>query len=135
MLRIFSVLTLIALAVPASHAQMLTGAQAQKSPQADAFIAYEKALIAGGLDAARPYMTPEKLEEFNSMVKKWGEEGFQQFRSRLRSGAQGEARRKQVEKVAVKGDYAELVARDGPNSVTDQHPAKTRDGWTAEVRR
>ena len=61
MLRVFAVLALIALAVPASHAQTITGAQAQKSPQADAFLAYETALIAGGLNAARQYMTPEKL--------------------------------------------------------------------------
>lgn len=57
-IRMFAVLAAIALAVPASHAQTLTGAQAQKSPQAEAFLAYEKALIAGGLDAAAPYMTP-----------------------------------------------------------------------------
>ena len=41
MLRVFAVLALIALAVPASHAQTIIGAQAQKSPQADAFLAYE----------------------------------------------------------------------------------------------
>ena len=135
MLRVFAVLALIALAVPASHAQTITGAQAQKSPQADAFLAYETALIAGGLNTARQYMTPEKLEELNSMVKNWGEEGFQQFLGRMRSGAQGEARRKQIEKVDVKGDYALLEARDSPNVVTVQHLARTRDGWKVDVRR
>ena len=93
LLRAFAVFALIALAVPASHAQTITGAQAQKSPQADVFLAYEKALIGGGLNAARQYMTPAKPEELNSMVKNWGEEGFQQFLGRMRSGAQGEARR------------------------------------------
>lgn len=135
MLRVFAVLALIALAIPASHAQTITGAQAQKSPQADVFLAYEKALIAGGLDAARQYMTPEKLEELNSMVKTWGEQGFQQFLGRMRSGAQGEARRKQVEKVDVKGEYAVLEARDSPQVVTVQYLARTRDGWKVDIRR
>ena len=105
---VFAALATIALAMPASHAQTLTGAQAQKSPQAEVFLAYEKALIAQGMDGARPYMTPEKLEDLKIMVKHFGEEGFKQFQDKMRSGAQGEARRKQIEKVEVKGDYAVL---------------------------
>ena len=132
---VFAVLAAIALALPLSHAQALTGAQAQKSPQAEVFLAYEKALIAQGMDGARPYITPEKLEDLKSMVKHFGEEGFKQFQDKMRSGAQGEARRKQIEKVEVKGDYAVLEARDSPNVVTEQHLVKTKDGWKVGVRR
>lgn len=135
MLRVLALFAAILLSVPTSHAQTLTGARAQKSPQADAFLAYEKALLAGGLDAARPFMTPEKLDDLNSMLKNWGEDGFQQFLARMRSGAQGEARRKQIDKVEVKGDSAVLEARDSPNAVTVQHLAKTADGWKVSVRR
>ena len=134
-IRVFAILAVLALAVPASHAQTLTGAQAQKSPQAEVFLAYEKGLIAQGIDGARPHMTPEKLEDLKSMVKHFGEEGFKQFRDKMRAGAQGEARRKQIEKVEVKGDYAVLEARDSPNVVTEQHLVKTKDGWKVGVRR
>ena len=84
---VFAVLAAIALAVPLSHAQTLTGAQAQKSPQAEVFLAYEKGLIAQGMDGARPHMTPEKLEDLKSMVKHFGEEGFKQFQDKMRGGA------------------------------------------------
>ena len=134
---IFMLAALAALAftLPASHAQTLTGAQAQKSPQAEAFLAYEKALIAGGLDGARPHMTPEKVADLQSMVQAFGDEGFKQFLEKMRAGAQGEARRKQIEKVDVKGDYAVLEARDSPNAVTVQHLVRTKDGWKVGVRR
>jgi len=134
-ISVFAILAAIALAPHASHAQTLTGSQAQKSPQAEAFLAYEKALIAQGMDAARPHMTPEKLEDLKSMVKHFGAEGFKQFQDKMRSGAQGEARRKQIEKVEVKGDYAVLEARDSPSVVTVQHLVRTKDGWKVDVRR
>ena len=134
---IFAAAALMALATAplASHAQTLTGAQAQKSPQAEAFLAYEKALIAGGMDGARPHMTPAKAEDLQSMIKAFGDDGFRQFRDKMSAGAQGEARRKQIEKVEVKGDYAVLEARDSPSAVTVQHLARTRDGWKVGVRR
>lgn len=69
------------------------------------------------------------------MVKHFGKEGFKQFQDKMRSGAQSEARRKQIEKVEVKGDYAVLGARDSPNVVTVQHLVKTKDGWKVGVRR
>ena len=134
-ISVFAAFAAIALAVPASYAQTLTGAQAQKSPQAEAFLAYEQALIAKGMDGARPHMTPEKVEDLNSMVKNFGADGFKQFLDKMRAGAQGEARRKQVEKVEVKGDYAVLEARDSPNAVTVQHLVNTKDGWKVGVRR
>ena len=51
---LFAAVAAIALATPASRAQTLTGAQAQKSPQAEVFLAYEQALIAQGMEGARP---------------------------------------------------------------------------------
>jgi len=128
---LFAVLAASALAAPSVHAQTLTGAQAQKSPQAEVFLAYESALIAKGMDGARPYMTAEKVEDLNSMVNAFGEEGFKQFLEKMRGGAQGEA----LEKIDVKGDRAVLEARDGPNAVTVQHLLKTSDGWKVHVRR
>ncbi|MBE2260463.1 MAG: hypothetical protein H6942_03710 [Candidatus Accumulibacter sp.] len=134
MIRVFAILLAAVLLLPAAYAQTLTGAQAQKSPQADAFLAYEKALIAGGLDGARPYMTAAKVDDLQGMAKAFGDDGFKQFLDRMRSGAQGEARRKQIEKVEVKGDQAVLEARDGPHTLTVQYLAKTGDGWKVSVR-
>ena len=59
--RFLALLCLMVLLVPMGYAQTLLGAKAQKSPQADAFLAYENALIARGLEAARPYMTADKV--------------------------------------------------------------------------
>jgi len=132
--HVYSVLAAFALVATTGHAQTLTGARAQKSPQADAFLAYEKALIAGGLDAARPYMTPAKREELEGMIKTWGEEGFQQFLDRMRGGAQGAARRQQIQKVDVKGEHAVLEARDSPHTITEQHLDQTKEGWKVGVR-
>ena len=137
MIRVLAILAAVAAVAafaPAGQAQTLTGAKAQKSAQADAFLAYEKALIAGGLDAARPYMTAAKVDDLQGMAKAFGEDGFKQFLDRMRSGAQGEARRKQIEKVEVKGDYAVLEARDGPHAVTVQHLQKMADGWKVSVK-
>jgi hypothetical protein len=125
----------LAVMMGAAHAQTLTGAQAQNSPQAEAFLAYEQALLKGGLEAATPRMTPEKLAELQEMRKMFGEEGFKQFLGKISSGAKGEARRKQIEKVETKGDHAVLEARDSPNAVTVQHLARTKEGWKVTVRR
>lgn len=130
----WAVMFVFAVSMFPAVAQTITGAQAQKSPQAEAFLTYEKALIAGGLDAAKPHMTPAKLEELNGMKKMFGEEGFKQFLDKMRGGAQGEARRQQIQKVEVKGDRAVLEARDSPNAVTVQHLARTKDGWKVTIR-
>ncbi len=133
--RFLALLCLMVLLVPMGYAQTLLGAKAQKSPQADAFLAYENALIARGLEAARPYMTADKVDDLQGMAKTFGEDGFNQFLERMRSGAQGEARRKQIEKVEVKGDSAVLEARDSPQAVTVQYLQKTSAGWKVSVRR
>ncbi|MGO4562683.1 hypothetical protein [Rhizobiales bacterium 3FA27D7] len=118
----------------AAGAQTLKGEAARKSPQADAFLAYEHALIEGGLKAAIPYMTPEKLADLKGMAEMFGEEGFNEFLARMRGGAQGEARRKQIMSVAVDGDHALLEARDDPNTVTEQHLDRATDGWKVGLR-
>ena len=135
MLSALAMMAALVAVAPAGHAQTLTGSQAQKSPQAEAFLAYEKAMSAQGIEGARPHMTPEKLAEMQGMVKAFGEEGFKQYQTKMRGGAQGEARRKQIEKVEVKGDRAVLEARDSPNVVTEQHLLQTKDGWKVHVRR
>jgi len=136
-IRMFAILAVLALAVPAGHAQTLTGAQAQKSPQAEVFLAFEKALLEGGIDAASPHMTPKKLAEMKSELKQYGEAAFKQFVEQKRSGPQGEARRKLIDKVAVKGEYAELDVRDRPSdvAVSAVFLARTKDGWKVDVRR
>jgi hypothetical protein len=132
---LFALLATIALISPASHAQVLTGAQAQKSPQAEVFLAYEAALLKGGLEAAKPHMTPEKVMDLQMMLKVFGEEGFKQFLEKMRGGAQGDARRNQISKVETTGDRAVLEARDSPNVVTVQYLLKTKDGWKVHVRK
>ena len=133
-LRSPALLVVAALASAGGQAQTLTGVEAQHSPQAEAFLAYEAALIVGGLEAAQPRMTPAKLDDLKSMVAAFGVEGFNQFLDRMRSGAQGEARRAQIEKVEVDGEHAVLEARDSPHVITEQHLANTADGWKVDAR-
>ena len=111
--------------------QTLTGAQAQKSPQAEVFLAYEKALHWEGIDAAGAYMTPERLAGMQDMLKQFGADGFKQMQTeRRKSTPQGEARRKQIEKVVVDGDNAVLEARPhGENYTERMRLSKTKDGW------
>ena len=116
-------------------AKTLTGAQAQKSPQADVFLAYEKALLWQGIDAAGAHMTPQRLASMKDQLKQFGEEGFKQMQiERRKSTPQGEARRKQIGKVVVDGDTAVLEVRNGPNDVDQVPLAKTKDGWKVTTR-
>ena len=113
----------------------LIGAQAQKSPQADVFLAYEKALLWQGIDAAGAHMTVERLANMKAQLKQFGEDGFKQMQAeRRKSTPQGEARRKQIEKVVVDGDSAVLEVRNGPNDVDQVPLAKTKDGWKVTTR-
>lgn len=111
--------------------QTLTGAAAQKSAQADVFIAYENALIDGGLEAAARYMAPAKVKEFEEMVKVFGVEGFKQMQAAKRASRSAEAqRRKQIVKVEIAGDYAYLEAESMPKGSFDVAGfEKTASGW------
>jgi hypothetical protein len=113
--------------------QTLTGAQAQTSPQADAFLAFEKALLTEGIDPAGPHMTPERLASYKEMLKKSGEAAFKDFQARrLKTTPVGDPRRKQIERLIVDGDYAFLIVQDGPKD-TDRIPlAKIGSGWKVD---
>jgi hypothetical protein len=108
----------------------LTGEQAQKSPQAEVFLAYETALLWQGIDAAGAYMTRERLANMHEQIAQFGADGFKEMQTQRRATTpQGEARRAQIEKVVVDGDNAVLEVRNGPNDVDVAPLANTEDGW------
>ena len=133
----FFVMSLMAASLPAS-AQTLTGAAAQKSPQADVFIAYENALHR---------RRPRRRRQARGAVQGEGEpgdaEGLRRARLQADAGREAKARvppeqrRKQIQKVEVKGDYAYLEAESERKGVLDVAGfEKTADGWkVAPVRR
>lgn len=122
-------------AATGAETKTLTGAQAQKSPQADVFLAYEKALLWQGIDAAGAHMTPQRLASMKDQLKQFGEDGFKQMQNeRRKSTPQGEARRKQIEKLVVDGDKAVLTLRNTPNDVDEVPLEKTKDGWKVTTR-
>lgn len=95
-----------------------------------------KALLWQGIDAAGAYMTPERLADMKAQIKQFGAEGFKQMQiEKRKSTLQGEARRKQIEKVEVKDNHAVLEARNGPNDVDLAPLTKTKDGWKVDIRR
>lgn len=133
----FVALSLMAASLSAS-AQTLTGAAAQKSAQATVFIAYENALIDGGLDAAANYAAPSKVKENQEMLKAFGAPGFEQMRAeKKKARLPPEQRRQQIRKVEVRGDYAYLEAESERKGVLDVAGfEKTAEGWkVAPVRR
>ena len=131
------VVSLMAANGPAT-AQTLTGAAAQKSPQADVFLLYENALIDSGLEAAAKHAAPSKVKENQEMLKAFGADGFRQMQAAKKAARLPEAqRRKQITKVEVKGDYATLEAESERKGVLDVAGfEKTAEGWkVAPVRR
>jgi hypothetical protein len=110
--------------------QTLTGAQAQKSPQAEVFLAYEKAFFLQGTDAVSAYMTPERLDVLRDYIKQRGAEAVKKELDAMgKVVPQGEARRKQIEEVVVDGDNAVLKVRSKPTWVQEFRLAKINDGW------
>jgi len=133
----FFLMALMAASQPAA-AQVLTGAAAQKSAQAEVFIAYENALIDGGLDAAAKHAAPSKVKENQEMLKAFGVPGFEPMRAeKKKARLPPEQRRLQIKKAEVKGDYAYLEAESERKGVLDVAGfEKTADGWkVAPVRR
>lgn len=119
-----------ALSMNAAALETLTGAKAQNSPQAAVFLAYEKALHWDGIEAAAAHMTAERLANMRAQLKQFGEDGFKQMQTeRRKSTPQGEARRKQIEKLVVDGNKAVLTIRDSPNVVSEAPLEMTKDGW------
>ena len=108
----------------------ITGAEAQRSSQAEVFIAFEKALVEQGLDAAGAYMTPERLADMRARIKRGGEASFRDFLEQWRaSKPTGEARRKQIWRVDVDGDYAEVGAQTGLNTEDTAVLVNIKGGW------
>ncbi len=108
----------------------ITGMAAQDSPQAAVFVAFEQALVDHGLDAAGAYLTTAKLADLRGRVERFGEASFTAFRKAQRARtAPGEARRRQIERVNVDGDHAEVVARSGPDSVHTALLIKITGEW------
>jgi len=108
----------------------ITGAEAQRSPQAEVFIAFEQALVEKGLDVAGTYMTPEKLADTRARIKRLGEASFTEFLAQRRaSKPRGDARRKQIWRVDIDGDYAEVGAKTGPDIEDTAVLVRTKDGW------
>jgi hypothetical protein len=106
--------------------------------QADAFIAYENALIDGGLEAAAKHAAPAKVQENEEMLKGFGADGFRQMQAAKRAVRLAPAeRRKQILKVEVRGDYAYLEASSDRKGVLDVAGfERTAAGWkVAPVRR
>jgi hypothetical protein len=62
------------------------------------------------------------------MAEMLGEDGFNEFLDRMRGGAQGEARRKQIMSVVIDGDHAVLEVRNKANTVPEQHLDRTKGG-------
>lgn len=124
------VVSLMAASAPAV-AQTLTGAAAQKSAQADLFLAYEDALLDGGLEAADKYMSQAKRDEFKQMIEAFGKDGFKRMQDEKRRTRLPPAeRRKRIQKVEIKGDYAYLEAATERQGVLDIAGfLKTADGW------
>ncbi len=118
-------------AKPKAPMQTLTGAAAQKSPQADLFVAYEQALLDGGLEAADKLMSPAKRAEVKEMLQAFGADGFKQMQDEKRKSRVSPAElRKRILKVEITGDYAYLEAKsDRPNVLDVAAFEKTAEGW------
>jgi hypothetical protein len=80
-------------------------------------------------------MTAAKLNDLKGIARMFGDDGFKQLLDRMREGAQGDGRRKQIFKVEVQGDHAVPEALDSPNAATVQHLDKTQDGSKVGVKR
>jgi hypothetical protein len=108
----------------------ITGAEAQRSPQAEVFIAFEKALVGQGLDAAGAYMTSARLADTRARIQRSGEASFKEFLDQRRANKpRGEARRKQIWRVDIDGNYAEVGAQTGPDIEDTAVLVRTKDGW------
>lgn len=110
--------------------EIIKDAAARTTPQADVFVAFEQALIEHGIDAAGPFMTAERLAAMRATMARLGEASFREFQEKRRATRPlGEARRQQIERVDVDGDFAEIGARIGPDSLDTALLIKTKDGW------
>lgn len=92
----------------------LTGVDAQTSPQAEAFLAGEAALLSGDLDTAARYMAAERVDALRQFKEQASPEEFEAMLEQQRERASaGDERRKEISKVVVEGDDAVLSTTTG----------------------
>lgn len=92
----------------------LTGAAAQTSPQAEAFLAGEEAMLAGDFDAAARYMESGRIDAMRRFKEQAAPGEFEAMLDQQRQRTpQGDERRKQISQVVVEGDEAVLSTTTG----------------------
>lgn len=97
--------------------ERLTGAKARDSAPVKALLAWERAVRAGDLDAAKAYATPgqmARLEAYRAAV------GAEAFRREVGAGIPDQRQReRQIKEVLVRGDRASVVVQEkGARSVS-----------------
>lgn len=97
----------------ATESVVLTGADAQTSPQAEAFLAGEAALLSGDLDAAARYMAPGRTERLRQFKEQSSPEEFEAMLDQQRQRLGDADRRQQIREVVVEGDEAVLSTTTG----------------------
>lgn len=108
----------------------LRGAPARHSQQAQVLIAFGKALVEGAVDAAGSYLSASKRAEMHARIARLGAAGFREFQAGWLVGMPlGEARRGQIERVDIDGDYAQVRARSEANTVHTALLVKIADEW------
>lgn len=107
----------------------LKGEEAQKSPQAEAVLAFERSMRAGDIQASRKYATARRNKEVDGIVAVMGKD-FLLNQARLYI-PEDAVRRKQVVEVVERGDHAIVIfVNDGA-----REPApvvKIRNQWFVE---
>lgn len=100
----------------------LKGAEAVKSPQAQAVLAYEKACREGRFEDAAKLSTPAHMADLNNALKQMGKETFlQQVKQFIPETA---VREKQIEELIARGKHAVVIIRDNgliPATVVEEN--------------
>jgi len=106
----------------------LTGVDAQTSPQAEAFLAGEAAVLSGDLTEAARYMAPDRIAPIRQFKEQVSPEEFEAMLDQQRQGAPGiDERRQQITEVVVEGDEAALSTSTGESAQL----RKTEGRWIA----
>jgi len=105
------------------------GAEAVKSPQAQAVIAYEKALREGRIEDAKKLATPERFSKMGQAIEQMGKDVFmEQVKQFIPDTA---AREKQITDVIVRGKHAVVVMVE-KGSRTPGTVIESGGGWIVE---
>jgi hypothetical protein len=109
----------------------LTGRQAMDSPEGQAFLAFERAVRAGDLDAARQWATPAAADRLQSLIASGDEAGLRAWAEQMMPP---EAERRALPwKLYVRESTAVLVI-DGKDEGGDVIQAFVRgpEGWLVD---